>query len=406
MKKRKNPSTNSDICIPAIDTNLIGEILFLLLLDQYDDGVWGRSLAEVVVAYGHKEDPGSITVSCWATRALKKLSETGFIQELEKFRSYLLERQKPNGAVGMRRNIGSDFSPAYEIIVNRRHTAVAASWWNDLGGALNKAFDAIKYVFGSSSPSMAWSAVGEIKDGNEDPLTTAHVLRTLIDFDSKGLLNKLDFDGKDKFLATYKKTGMIWLYKNLIENDLWWLYRTKDKQFQEGRLRREYCHTADILDTLPEFVTVDENIHNKIINNLADIWHHNGLGIPCGDGEDVAGLATTVMFTRICWRNKDRLPELGSYFLNKFLECLKNILKDGHSEAAGWSLTLELLSDLKKNLQISNKLISRIRSQVQDTWTAYLNDNQSSLHQHLKYHPDWVQSIATNQIFPVKITSP
>jgi TIR domain-containing protein len=48
-------------------------LLLLLILDQYQDGVygvWGRSLAETAGVFGHAENPGSITVSTWVADTL------------------------------------------------------------------------------------------------------------------------------------------------------------------------------------------------------------------------------------------------------------------------------------------------------------------------------------------------
>lgn len=395
--------------IPELDPKIVEAIVLLLLLDQYVDGVWGRSVYAVAGAYGHKNDPGSITVSHWASCALAGLSGIRDLPELKRFGDYLIKRQKRDGAVGMRRNIGSDYRPAYEIAENRRHTAMAASWWLQIGDALGPAVRAIEYVIANRGKDGAWSAVGDPSDSDSDPVSTAYILRVLLDFEHKGHLRGLCHKAPASFFTTYKQDGMAWLYRNLLDNDMWWLYRTADEALLEERLKRMYCYTASVVSMLPEFRNASDEhreAYIAVLRRLGDLWRKNRPGIPSGEGSDQAELETTSHFALACWYSRDRSPEFATKFLPRFVAGLPDMLENGYSDAAGWALTLQLLAHLGQPISGGPEMVARARKLAGQLWDAYLNGNTRRLNTILSLQPSWVGRIAKERIFPVTAVSP
>lgn len=121
-RRRDSPPPPKEV--RSISNAVVDGMVFLLLLDQYPEGVWGRTLARISGAWGHGEDPGSITVSYWALQGLVDLVGDDELPELDRFHDFLVRRMIEKGsmrAVGMMRNVGSDFRPKWEIVENRRH---------------------------------------------------------------------------------------------------------------------------------------------------------------------------------------------------------------------------------------------------------------------------------------------
>lgn len=100
-------------------------LLFLLLIDQFPNGLSGASLERNAEFYGHKGDPGSITISTYSARSITAVTGSWTAEPVRRYRSYLLSRRSPRGAFGMRRSPGTPKYPEHPILEHARHTATA-----------------------------------------------------------------------------------------------------------------------------------------------------------------------------------------------------------------------------------------------------------------------------------------
>ena len=375
---------------------LLNGLTLLLLLDQFPIGVWGRSLASLGAAYGHPEDPGSITVSTWCADALMSLQGDGRVPEIELFTKYVHERRnQESGAVGMRRQIGSGPFKDYTIVENRRHTAIASQYLYRHCHSLDLALQGLRYVMTSQTPRGAWGAVAEPRDESADPLTTGYVLSVLREFERADLLGAVSVADREIFLSRYWKSGLLWLYGKLLSSDGWWPYRDET---------RKYCYTCDVLWAVPEFWMEDpdyEKAHEDLVTRLFEIWEKNGAGIPSGPDLRTAHLQTTAQYASAIWRCRVRYPELNEAVQKKFAANLEPILVDGDSDAGGWSLTLNHLMhslDLRRKVDVPLDLWR----QVADVITRS-RERELSPHSECAGLPHWVHTLAKEKVLSVQV---
>lgn len=384
-------------------------VLLLLLLDRYQEGAWGRSLAPTAGDFGHAGDPGSISVSTWATDMLARVFRTTNLPEIDNFREYLLARRKSTGAVGMRKIVGHRRAFKCEIRENCRHTAVAAKFLKDYAGPLDLALGSLRYVIDRKTPTGAWSAGGDVSDQFADPLTTAYVLRVLKDFEKDGLLQRIGIDNRKEFIATYWKSGMHWMYRHLIRNGYWWLFKTDSEPISQECQKRSYSTTADICLALPEFPDVDNEYagaHARIMQTMMEIWGKNGVGIPTGPGVQQPDLGTTAMYTRAVWFCRELYPEICSSALRRFVDNLEAILEHGCSDAVGWSVALMLVTDYMAAIHPDFESLERARRLASLTWETHQSAGLAEAIDVLPMDPVWVRQIAQQHILPVVLTPP
>lgn len=395
------PTTGlSDRPMPqTLPSGLLEGLTLLLLLDQFPVGVWGRSLTPLGAAYGHAEDPGSITVSSWSADALRELQPAGEVPEIDLFSQYLNDRRRTDtGAVGMRRRVGSSFAEEYRIIENRRHTAVAALYLHKHCNALDQALQSLRFVMESRTARGGWTAIGQPTDENADPLTTGYVLGVLRTFERANLLAAVGIEQRDLFLARYWKAGLLWLYENLLENAGWWRYKDE---------KRTYCYTTDILLAVPEFWLEDpdyEKAHESLVTRLFDIWQANGSGIPSGPTSQTPNLEATAQFAAVLWMCRIRYPDLNSEVQKHFAANLEAILAVGESDAAGWALAITHLVRVLGARLSPDCGLSRLRELVFVVEQRCSASDAATLHD--TKLPPWVSSIASNRILTVNVDPP
>ena len=389
--------TSLSFAVPDAAHEVVPSVLYLLLLDRFLEGPWGRSLANLAPAYGHKEDPASITVSYWALTALKSLFPDQDLPEIDDFRAFLLAgRTTDGGGVGIRRTVTTPVAPPkYRIVENRRHTAVAADFYQRYGNRPDKADDCIRYLTRHRHKG-GWSDIDE-DDETNDPLTTASVLRVLIDFEAAGWLQRILL-GQQHFLSTYRRDAMLWLYGDLLDGDHWWTYKSKE---------RVVTYTVDTLRMVPEFPTEGSEFsdaHATTMQNLADLYRNSDLGLPSGLEQGQPDLSPTAHFVIACCQCRDRYPEMYAEFVPRFLESLSPLLESGNSYASGWALTLSFLSSIQPNLRPNAKVLDETRSLVQQSWKSFRSGDDRKLKLILSRFPDWVRPIALERILPIDLT--
>ncbi len=406
----KSPSVMAGV-VESLPSDLLDNLAFLILSDRFPIGVWGRSLVETAAQYGHDGDPGSITISVACLDALKMVYPDTPFNEIDKFTQYLIKRRnKENGAIGMRKSIGSAVASKPERVENRRHTATGAKYLKDYAGKLDLALESLKYVIVNRTDKGSWSASFAPSDEAADPFTTAYVLQVLKQFeDDRNLLNQIEIENKKSFITSYRQLGLTWLYEYLEENDGWWLYKNKSEPADEISKKRAYSFTIDILNCVPDFWTVDEDfatIHKKVMEALFAVWEKFETGIPTGPNNHRVELRTTVAFATICWISKNRYPKLALETQRRFLSNLRTIMEYGDSDSSGWARTVIYLKKIL-NLDINGNLSYRkTKSLVENIWALVSKGKLQEVNEILAKYPSWVSTHVKKQIETIRIVPP
>lgn len=282
---------------------------------------------------------------------------------------------------------------------------IAATFFEELGRATDRACACLKYLIRHRTPSGAWTATGSTEDSHADPLTTAYVLRTLIDSEEKGLLGGIDFKNRDTFLTTYKNLGMTWLHQNLVCNGYRWLYQSDDEPVRPDSLARSFCDTADILARLPEFGDANDDhaeAQHQVFDELAEIWRSWGVGLPDGPNSETIGLGATAHFATACWRT---FPPLASELVTGFLDRVEDLLAVAECDSVGLAVTLGLITEACDPIRTVEELAD-IRSSVERMWSRYHRGGERATRKLFGDYPDWVRTIAVRRILPVEAVPP
>lgn len=379
-------------------------LIFLLLLDQFSEGVWGHSLADTTGAYGHAEDPGSITISCWAVDAFEKMKDLDFIPEIERFKDYLLSRRNVNGGIGMLKEVGSTWAGRKEIVENRRHTAIGAAFLARYKEHLNAALISLERVVNNRSSEGGWAATGEPVDENTDPITTAYVLRVLKDFENDDLLSLVRIHDENVDLRNdYWRRGLFYLMQTLDECDNWWLYRRRKEQISEQMLHHKYAYTTDVIMQLPEFCAEDYDYKNKCEDTLLflqGIWDQYKFGIPSGENTRTPDLQSSVQFARACWLLQNEFPELAREVVLRFINSLPELLESGISRSSGWAMTIRFLSELGI-LSPPSLPLDELHKYVQLSRVQFPTNPKLDDVSEFAQLPDWSLMLASTNILPI-----
>lgn len=141
-----------------MDSLSICEKLYILLrIDQFPVGLWGTSLEASCSFYGHKEDPGSITVSTYSSLGISSFTGNVYHQAIESYRSYLTRRRSSDGAFGMMISRGAGKFEDHPILKHTRHTATAIWFWLHFDGLSHPYVqEGLQYLLNRENRTPLW----------------------------------------------------------------------------------------------------------------------------------------------------------------------------------------------------------------------------------------------------------
>ena len=334
----------------------------LLLIDQFQNGLWGASLEGAEQYYGHdKGDLGSISVSTWCSFAISHFTGSDVETPIQEFRKYLLSRRSQEGAFGMRRSLGTPLYPKEEIFEHTRHTATALNFFLRYDGyddeRVSKAFD---YLLNNRTHKGLWTEYKPFNDKNVDPITVSNVIDTFERM-SQAIQQKLiKNEGDEKRLIKLDEAiavGLNYLFLDcrLRTSEGFWFHD------ERSALRILYQHTIDVLSNVTlACIRLTKYLHElgEIIDRIISIAMRYSGGIPSSPESNLPSLDVT-----------SRLV-LTAHHFSKFQHQIQTInnslpklcLKDRVMEsggANGWSTVL-LLYDFPK-VPIVSRNLERIK---------------------------------------------
>lgn len=377
-------------------------LYFLLLIDQFPNGIWGASLEDSADLYGHRGDPGSISVSTFSALAITRFTGSRTSPPIQAFRAYLQSRQSELGAFGMKRDVGTAKFPKPEILEHSRHTATALSFFLFYDG-----YDygpvqlALEYLLDVRTPDGLWVDFGPRISGNTDPITVAFVVSVLEEVQS-ALSRRVPTEQevvRSKQIDEAILLGLDYLFTSPLRSEEgFWFYRFGTDEDKKRVLQNLYQYTTDVISS----VVLSCQRLDRYLDELNDILRklflvverYNG-GLPRSPASNVPNLdatgrliASARFFTHLSKHAKslfDHLPELCAD---------SDVLTSGC--ANGWSSILLLYGSPEApfggrrddRIDSINKAARELRGGNPDTVTlpSYLEPYSSLVRNMLRRH--------------------
>ena len=309
---------------------------FLLLVDQFDSGVWGASLEETSHLFGHEHDPGSISVSTIASLAIRRYTGNDTLEAITKYRSYLCGHQGSDGGFGMYRRLGTAPYPQWRLVEHSRHTATGLLFFLHFDGLnhsrVKRARVALEHMRDTYGAWVESSFTGE-----PDAITAAYVVMTLEQ------LWRYSAGSSDRArLDDWISKGLTYLASVQNEEDGTWSYGPLSRSTHTDVYRYRYRYTGDVLmGASQSWIRLGAPLAplEQAISTLSSLAQQYG-GVPVGPdfstpnlGVTSALLSTLQYVSRFAEAQKleQSLMSLGS-----------NAVVIDESAASGWAGALTL----------------------------------------------------------------
>jgi DNA-binding winged helix-turn-helix (wHTH) protein len=327
-------------------------MVFLLFVDQFPNGIWGASLENAAELWGHKNDPGSITISTRASIGLTSATGSTSLPPIAAYRKYLLSRcNRASGAFGMLRDAGSSWMPDRRIQEHARHTATALRFFQHYDGVEHPCVTgAVRYLLNPNSRTTSgyWADKGERSDTAADPVTVAFVVGAL-----EEVHRSLSNTGNCEEAALPDITavndaivvGLNYIHSTSLRTaEGMWHYKFSDDLSYQRVLDNLYQYTADVLaQTSPSCVRLDMYIEEtrQIALRLKRICKQYNGGLPQSPSQNTVHLDTTATLIEALWHLQESVDHLETHILDAYeLARRRDVIE--LSTASGWSAFLLL----------------------------------------------------------------
>lgn len=332
-----------------------------LLVDQYEDGLWGKSITpkkkilfssyeEVQIAEKRRQAK-SISVTFFAVDGLysftKNLENPAIQRALNCFPNH-----KDNGSYGSFGELISAYPiPKYQIMTSCRHTATALLTYLLFQDRIDEdIIESVKFLIDHINKDGGWGVTADLENIDSDCLTTSYTVKLLTTIEKMGIKNFLP----EIYLAKIDEviaSGLDWLRKNNEQNGGFW-------GFFNGGMKIQY--SAVVLSTFPELKNYEKKLYEETLNLITSLQRENG-GWTLSLREGRSELSSTIwVVSALVNSNRGKYTsviESGIDFITK------NISKWSYSKdltAADWSILLKLAK--YKNIYISHELDYEIQN--------------------------------------------
>lgn len=340
--------------------NLFECAYLLLLIDQYEDGLWGKSITtekkklyssfeEVQISEKRKRTE-SITVTFFVVDAIYTFTQNLKSPAIE-LALHCLPKHKDDGGYGSFGELISAYPISkYQIMTSCRHTATALLMYLLFQDNVDKKITkSVKFLIGHANKDGGWGVTADPEKEDSDCLTTAHMLALFTTAEKMGIKDILPENYSSK-LDHAITDGLKWLKKNNEQNDGFWVFYDESMKLQ---------YTAVVLTTFCELKNHDKELYEKIIDKMTSLQKEDGGWPLCVDGR--SELSSTIWIVNALVSSNrgkytDRI-ESGIDFI------IRNISKWSYTKnltAADWAMLLKL-SDYK-NIHIPYELDDEIQN--------------------------------------------
>ena len=374
-------------------------LLFLLLIDQFPVGLWGASLEESSDLWGHKGDPGSITISTDSAKAITYATNSRTAEPICRYRRYLLSRQSPRGAFGMRRTPGTFRFPEEEILEHTRHTAAALRFFLFYDGVGHDCVtQAVRYLLSDDARTHSglWVDHGIKSDERADPITVAFVVGALEDV-RRAPTDEITKVVKREVLDAAILNGLNYIFKTKLRtSDGFWHYKYDSKEDKARVLANLYQYSAAVLSNIGRPCT-------RLMAHLAEANHVLDLLLsvttryqgalpksPASNIPDLDASATLVAAADALGRPHDLQREL---YLNVLPFSRDSAVMEG-SAANDWSAVLLLACNpWASKLRLSTASNERVHEAARNLLSKTNSDPAPAIPSLFGMPPDYVRRL-------------
>ena len=331
-----------------------------LLIDQHEDGLWGKSITpekkklyssfEEVQISGKRKKAESITVTFFAVDAIYAFTKNPKNPAIE-LALNRLPNHRDDGGYGSFGELISAFPiPKYQIMTSCRHTANALLIYLLFQDNVDeKITESVKFLIDHANKDGGWGVTADPEREDSDCLTTADVLQLLIEVKKRGI--------KDILLENYSSkldhaiaNGLKWLKRNNEQNGGFWVF------YDEG-MKVQY--TAVVLATFCELKNLERELYEETLDRIASLQREDG-GWPLSKNGWSELSSTIWVINALVNSNMGKYTnriERGIDFI------ITNISKWSYTKnltAVDWAMLLKL-SDYK-NVHISHEADDKIQN--------------------------------------------
>jgi len=324
---------------------------FMLFLDQFPVGIWGASLESTADLWGHKNDPGSITISTHACIGLTSVTGSAFLPPIAGYRQYLLSRKSKSGAFGMLKDVGSAKIPDVHIQEHARHTATGLRFFLNYDGVEHPCVaDGVRYLLNPNSRTVSgyWADKGEKPDEAADPVTVAYVIGAL---EEVYIASSNTDDPAESALPEMSAvndaiaTGLSYIHStSLRTSEGMWHYKFSNDLSYRRVMDNLYEYTVDVLaQTARSCIRLNMYLEETtaVAQRLKRVCSTYKGGLPLSPSHNTPHLDTTATLIEALWQLQEPLQLLQSHFLDAYeLARRRDVFE--LSAAGGWSSFLML----------------------------------------------------------------
>lgn len=341
--------------------NLFECTYLLLLVDQFDDGLWGKSITTEEKALYGSVDEGksakklkraeSITVAFYAVDAIHTFTKNAQNSAIKRALD-CLPNHECDGSYGSFAELVSAYpEPIYQILVSCRHTATALLTYLLFQDRIDeKVIQSVQFLIDHSNKDGGWGVSADPEKEDSDCLSTAYITKLLTKVEKMGIRDLLSESYRSK-LDSASTEGLNWLETENNKNNGFWVF---------GHERMKLPISAAILSAFYELRNYKNELYEKTLDKIASLQDEDDGGWPLAPKGRSELRSTIWVVNALINSDEDKYVdriEKGVDFISS------NFSKRSYTRdlnAADWATLLKLAH--YKNIDISRKSDDKIQN--------------------------------------------
>lgn len=339
--------------------NIFENAYLLLLIDQNDNGLWGKSITikakeidsgpKEIEIFKENKRAESITVTLFAADAIYTYTKNSKNSAIERVLK-CLPNYKDNGGYGYKQVITQYLECNEEILINCRHTAAVNLIYLLFEDHIDeKIFKSVKFLIDHARKDGGWGVSADFSKNDSECSSTAHVLQLLTIVKEKSIKGTL-LENYSSELDRAITNGVEWLKTNNKQNHGFWIYKDlKDKKFE---------YSAEVLSRFYKLKNYEKELYEETLDKMAALQKDEDGGFPSSKKGDISDLGTTIWIVNALVNSdsdkyRDQI-EMGITYINQTNSRMKNLTSEK------WAMLLKLSN--YKNIHISSELDEEIQN--------------------------------------------
>lgn len=341
--------------------NLLECAYLLLLVDQYEDGLWGKSITtEEKSLYASFDEAKiseklkraeSITVAFFAVDAIRTFTRNAQNSAIERTLN-CLPNHKSDGSYGSFKELISAYpKPKYHILVSCRHTATALLTYLLFQDRIDqKIVQGVQFLLDHSNKDGGWGISADPEKEDSDCLSTAYITKLLTKVEKMGINDLLSENYQSKLDSAITK-GLNWLEVENNRNNGFWVF---------GDESMKLPISAAILVTFYELKDYKKRLYKTTLQKIASFQDEDDGGWPLSlEGRSELRSAIWVTNALINSNEEKYIAQVEKgidFILSNFSiqSCIRTL------NAADWSMLLKLAHH--KKIYLSRELDDAVQN--------------------------------------------